>query len=149
MKPLIGVLHTRNLSSAAWILISCAMVQIRMRVLQPVQKCLVLFCKMQSLNFTVTKLDQHVDYLHYSGVALFLIFTAFTHFLKWLFYVLYFLTASVGKIWEPSGGQNNICKSHSALSTSAWFSGRVKLCLSCIIYMFHHLFIFLSVYLCT
>lgn len=24
-----------------------------------------------------------------------------------------------GKIWEPSGGQNNICKSHSALNTSA------------------------------
>lgn len=69
------------------------MVQTRMRV----QKCLVLFYKMQSLNFTVTKLVLHADYLHYSGVALFLIFIAFTRFLKWLFYV-YSLTASVAQM---------------------------------------------------
>lgn len=29
-----------------------------------------------------------------------------------------------GKIWEPSGGQNNICKSHSVLTTSAWSSNK-------------------------
>lgn len=54
-----------------------------------------------------------------------------------------------GKIWEPSGGQNNICKSHSALSTSAWSNDRVKLCWSCIINMFHHLCLLLSMYLGT
>lgn len=59
------------------------------------------------------------------------------------------ISCTNGKIWEPSGGRNNICKSHSALSTSAWSSDRVKLCWSCIISMFHHLFLFLSVYLCT
>lgn len=129
MKPLIGVLHTRNLSSAAWILISCAVVQIRMRVLQPVQKCLVLFCKMQSLNFTVTKLDLHVDYLHYFGVAFFLSLL-FLHIFKVAFLcslLSHCFNCTNGKIWEPSGGQNNICKSHSALSTSAWSSDRVKL----------------------
>lgn len=54
-----------------------------------------LFCKMQSLTFTVTKLDLHIDYLHYFGVSFLKNLYCFHIFLKWLFYVLYFLTASV------------------------------------------------------
>lgn len=55
-----------------------------------------------------------------------------------------------GKIWEPSGGQNNICKSHSALTTSARYSDKVKFCWSCIINMFDQLLPpLLSMCVCT
>lgn len=153
MKPLIGVLHTRNLSSAAWILISCSVVQIRMRVLHSVQKMPIFL-----LQNAVT-----VFYNSEIGLADILLALLWGCILFDLYFFLTFFKVSFlcsllsrcfsctnGKIWEPSGGQNNTCKSHSTLTTSAWSSDKVKFCWRCSIVMFDHLLPpLLPMYICT
>lgn len=154
MKPLIGVLHTRNLSSAAWILILCAMVQIRMRVLQPVQKMSIFLLQNAVITeFYSNEIGPAGRLLALlSGCILFDLYCFHT------FFKVSFLRSLLsdcfnytnGKIWEPSGGQNNICKSHSALTTSAWSGDKVKFCWSCIINTFDHLLPpLLSLYFCS
>lgn len=53
---------------------------------------------MQSLYFTIVKLDLQIYYWHYFGDAFCLIFISFSHFLKCLFYALYSLAASVAQM---------------------------------------------------
>lgn len=153
MKLLIGVLHTQNLSSAAQILISCAMVQKRMRVLQPVQKMSICLLQNAVTEFYSNEIGPAGGLLALLwGCILFDLYCFHTFFkVSFLPYSLsHCFSCTNEKIWEPSGGQNNICKSHSALTTSAWSSDKIKFCWSCIINMFDHLLpSLLSMYICT
>lgn len=129
MKPLIGVLHTQNLSSAAWILISCAVVQIRMRVLQLVQKMSIFILQNAVTEFYSNEIEPAGGLLALLWRCIFFDLYYFHTFFKVSFLCSLFshcFNCINGKIWEPSGGQNNICKSHSALMTSAWSSDKVN-----------------------
>lgn len=153
MKPLIGVLHTRNLSSAAWILISCAMVQIRTRVLQPVRKMSIFLLQNAVTEFYSNEIGPAGRLLALLWGCILFDLYCFHTFFKVSFVcslLSYCFNCTNGKIWEPSGGQNNICKSHSALTTSARYSDKVKFCWSCIINMFDQLLPpLLSMCVCT
>jgi len=122
MKPLIGVLHTRNLSSAAQILISCTTVQKRMRVLQTVQKMSAFLLQNVVTEFYSNEIGPAGGLLALLWGCNLFDLCCFHTFFKVSFLPSSFchcVSCTIDKIWEPSGGQSNICKSHSALTTSA------------------------------